>query len=38
MDIEEENDLFDLTKEEYCEKYHVDEWVYELRHKQIQEM
>lgn len=38
MDIEEENDLFDLTKEEYCEKYDVDEWVYELRHKQIQEM
>lgn len=36
--MEDENDLFDLTKEEYCKKYNVDEWVYELRHKKIQEM
>lgn len=33
----DEDDLFDLTEEEFCEKYDVGEEVYEMLHKQFQE-
>ena len=34
----DEDDLFDLTKEEFCKKYDVGEEDYEMLHKQFQEM
>lgn len=36
--IYEEDDLFDLTEEEFCKKYDCSSEDYQLLHKQIQEM
>lgn len=33
-----EDDLFELTEEEFCKKYGIDKWEYELLHKEYQEM
>lgn len=35
--MEKEDDLFELTKEEYCAKYSITSEEYEMLHKQFQE-
>lgn len=36
--IIDEDDLFDLTEEEFCKKYGCAKWEYDLLHKEYQEM
>lgn len=38
MTTYDEDDLFDLTEQEFCGKYNIDHWEYEQLHKQYQEM
>lgn len=38
MSVDVENDLYELTKDEFCDKYDVPTEVYEMLVKQSQEM